>query len=325
MVTSQTIPPVPDISQRGVRWHRWRVAGSALGVVLVILAIWLVASHAGQLSSAWASLRDPDPKTLLVFVGSILASIPVTAAVQQLMLYRMSGARVNLWEMSGLISVATLLNMLPLWPGAIGRIGYHRVVHGVHPVRAGMAIVASRLLACGAGAALLAGAWIIADDGIRVLIAGWVVSWVALLMLSCWPRLRLASLAAALVWLDMLITTARYMAAFRLLGTTLSAETAAAVAGVSVVASSIPFLGSGPGLREWTVGWMASRLDYLPDALVIGVMADLLVRAATLILLLPIGSISLRWLGRNLRAAVAASRSTEAVMPTPGQSPDHAP
>jgi hypothetical protein len=71
---------------------------------------------------------------------------------------------------------------------------------------------------------------------------------------------------------------------------------------------------------------MAARLEYLPDALVIGVMADLLVRAATLVLLLPIGGISLRWLGRNLRTAVEASRASEpGTNPSLDQFQDHAP
>jgi hypothetical protein len=290
------------------------------------MAIWLVASHADQLSTAWEALQNPDPRACAALIASILVSIPITAAVQQLMLCRMAGTRVGLGEMCGLVSVATLLNMLPLWPGALGRIGYHRVVHGVHPVRAGMAIVAARLIAAAAGAALLSGAWFVAGQGVKTLVAAWTASFAAVLVASCWPALRLTSLAVACVWLDLLVTTVRYMAAFHLLGTTLNAETAAAVAGISVLASSVPFLGSGPGLREWAVGWMASRLEFLPDALVLGVMADLLVRAATLVIMLPVGGISLRWLGRRLRAAVQASTAEPAgVSPSPGQSPDHAP
>src|SRR5690606_18485027 len=39
--------------------------------------------------------------------------------------------RIGLREMAALIGVAWLLNYLPLRPGLIGRLGYHKAVHGV--------------------------------------------------------------------------------------------------------------------------------------------------------------------------------------------------
>jgi hypothetical protein len=101
------------------------------------------------------------------------------------------------------------------------------------------------------------------------------------------------------------------VAAFHLLGAALDGGAAAALAGTASVASSVPFVGGAPGLREWAVGWMNTQFQYLPNALVLGVLADLLVRAATFVVMLPIGILTGRTLGRRLRAAAAVMAATD--------------
>ena len=80
----------------------------------------------------------------------------------------------------------------------------------------------------------------------------------------------------------------RYVAAFHLLDATLDGGMAAAISGTA-----------------WAVGWMNAQLQFIPDALVLGVLADLLVRAATFVVMFPLGLIAGRGLGRRLRAAAA--------------------
>ena len=214
-------------------------------------------------------------------------------------------------EMTRLVAAAGMLNMLPLWPGALGRIGYHRVVHGIAPGRAGVAIVGARLLAAVAGMILFGAAWLVGPRGGTWAAIVWVAMAAGLMLPMCCPKRRMAAAAAVAVWVDLGLSAVRYVAAFHLLGTSLDAVTSEALAGVSNIAASVPFIGGGPGLREWAVGWANSRLEYLPDALVLGVMADLIVRIATVIVLVPLGTWSFRSLSRSLRLRQDRSRGHE--------------
>lgn len=294
-----------DTSPSARKWHRWKIVGSIIAILLLAGAIWLIVSKSGEVAHAWAALTHPNPWWLLLLFAGVLASVPVSAVSQVLMLARTSGVRVRIGEMSTLVVFSTLLNMLPLWPGAIGRIGYHRVVHGIPPMRAGIAIVSVRLLGLSAGVVLLALAWMLGGGGTALIIAAWLSVLVGFLLLSLPTAARLPALAAASCWVDIGVSAIRYVAAFHLLGATLDGGMAAAISGTASIASSVPFVGGAPGLREWSVGWMNAQLQFIPDALVIGVLADLLVRAATFIVMLPLVLITGRGLGRRLRAAAA--------------------
>jgi len=279
------------------------VVGSAVGLALVAAAIWLVVSRSGDLASAWAALKEPSPQWIALLVLGVLGAVPTSAAAQTLMLGRMSGVWVPLREMSGLVTVSTLLNMLPLWPGALGRIGYHRVVQGIPPMRSGIAIVSVRLIGSLTGAVILVMAWGFGGSAVLVSVA-WACVLAGFLLVSIGRSTRLASLAAGAMWIDLGWAALRYVAAFELLGHQIDVAAAAALAGTSSLASSIPFVGGAPGLREWAVGWMTSRLELLPDALALGLLADLLVRAATIVVLTPLGIFMGRGLSRRLRQAV---------------------
>ena len=292
-----------DMSSSARKWHRWKIAGSIIAVLLLAGAVWLIVSKSGEVAQAWAALTHPNPWWLLLLFAGVLAAVPVSAVSQVLMLARTSGVRVHLGEMSALVVLSTLLNMLPLWPGALGRIGYHRVVHGIPPMRAGMAIVSVRLLGLFAGVALLALAWLLGDGGTGLIIAAWLSVLVGFLLLSLPTAARLPALTAASCWVDLGVSAIRYVAAFHLLDATLDGGMAAAISGTASIASSVPFVGGAPGLREWAVGWMNAQLQFIPDALVLGVLADLLVRAATFVVMLPLGLIAGRGLSRNLKAA----------------------
>lgn len=290
------------VARSGMRWHRWRLVGSGIGLVLFAAAVWLVVSHASEATQAWAALKDPDAGTVVAVLVLTIALIPVSAVAQSLMLQRTSGRWVGLREMSALVSVATLLNMLPMWPGAIGRIGYHKVVHQIPAMQAGVSVVAIRLIGLLVGALLLGGVWIWPAG----VVAGWCAVLVGLLAVLCVSKLRLVCGVVIVKWIDLLVIAARYAAAFSLLGVQLDAAGSAAMAGTGEVASSVPFVGGGPGLREWAIGWMANQISHLPDALVVGVMADLLVRVATLLVMIPIGLVAFGWLKRRLQSSVGS-------------------
>ena len=170
--------------------------------------------------------------------------------------------------------------------------------------------IVARQLAAGGGLIILCAAWVVGPRGVDWAIAVWVAMLAGLTLPGLWPSLRAASWAAVAVWVDLGLSAIRYVAAFYLLGTSLDAVTSEALAGTSNLASSVPFVGGGPGLREWAVGWMTSRLELLPDALVLGVMADILVRIGTLIVLAPLGGWSLKSLSGTLKRAVMDQSSS---------------
>lgn len=278
---------IPDQHIPKRRWHRWRVVGSAIGLLLLIGAVGLIFSRSQELSGVWSALAKPHPAELATLLVISILLVPLTAVVQNSLLQYTSGVRVSLVEMSSLITLSTLLNMLPLWPGAIGRIGYHHKIHGIHPTRSAMAIIAARLIGLPIAFTALLMVWIFGDLYLSQLAAAWIVVSVLLLLGSLVARWRCAMLAAAAIWISFGLEAIRYRAAFALLGVPLGASAMTAITGGSTVATSIPFLGGGPGAREWAVGWMTAQYEHLPAALEVGLLADLLVRVATLAVMLP--------------------------------------
>lgn len=291
-----------EVMRTGRRWHLWRVVGSLIGIVLLAAAIWLIAAHADEARQAWAALEQPSPTALTALLVVSVLLIPLSAAAQSLMLRRTSGVWVGMGEMSALVSVATLLNMLPMWPGAIGRIGYHKVVHGIPPMQAGVAVVSIRLIGLVMGAILLTVVWVWPAGAVAV----WFAVLFGLMTVGVWPSMRLVAWVIIILWVELLCTAVRYAAAFSLLHVDLQSAGAAAMAGTGSLVSSVPFIGGGPGLREWAIGWMTDRISHLPDALVVGVMADLLVRIATLVVTLPLGLLAFRWLSRRLQSSAGS-------------------
>jgi hypothetical protein len=215
-----------------------------------------------------------------------------------------SGRRaVPLGEMTLLIGSAWLLNYLPLSPGMMGRVAYHRAVHRV-PVTASVGVLM---------AALVIGMVVVGAVLAVVVMAGRSVSaqtYVALLGLPvlalmglAWAGWRVGARgrvwryagAAALRWLDVLVWMARYAVVFELLGRRLSLPEAAAIAAASQAAMQVPLVGNGLGVREWAVGlvgpvlppWMSAGSAGLSRGL--GLSADLLNRGFELIAALPVG------------------------------------
>ena len=65
---------------------------------------------------------------------------------------------------------------------------------------------------------------------------------------------------------------------------------------IADIALLVPFVGNGLGVREWAVGLTASR----QVAAAVGLTADLVNRAAELIVAIPLGLAAWVWLTRTL-------------------------
>ncbi len=72
---------------------------------------------------------------------------------------------------------------------------------------------------------------------------------------------------------------------------------------VSMVAMLAPLTGNGLGVREWAIG-LSARLLRKSD-LVLGLTADLLNRAAELIMVLVLGLVGMGWLAWRVRKSTA--------------------
>jgi hypothetical protein len=107
--------------------------------------------------------------------------------------------------------------------------------------------------------------------------------------------------------LDMLVWTARYWVAFRLLGQEISPVAALIFAGVSQVALLIPLTGNGLGAREWGIGlaarWMPGGVSSLSGAMAVGLAADLVNRAAEIAASMPVGLCCSAYVARRLARA----------------------
>ncbi|MCB1281548.1 MAG: hypothetical protein KDB18_08490, partial [Salinibacterium sp.] len=114
-------------------------------------------------------------------------------------------------------------------------------------------------------------------------------------------------------WGDMLLWAARYAVVFILVGEPVTWARATQFALISQIALVIPLVGNGLGLREWAIGAFAGRGSGEPQSLAqsaaVGVTADLVNRAAELIVLVPLGALAGVLLARRARAAGASLAS----------------
>jgi hypothetical protein len=285
MIAEQAFPA----GARPPRWLRW--AGFAAGAALLAAAAWAVAGRRETFEEALASVRRPGAAEVVLLLGTILANVVLTGGVFSILMGR--HGRVGRLEMQAVIATAGLLNVLPLRPGLLGRIAWHRTVDGI-PVAATVAV---SLQAAGLSVAI-AGYLALALLGAATGLPLWLSAGLPVPVLAALWRNRFAA-AALLRYLEVLALAARYHAAFTLIGAPVGAESALAFACVGVVAGLFPLAGSGLGVREWAVGLAAQWLT--PYVLQQGLAADLLNRGAELLVTLILGLIGAAWLAR-LRA-----------------------
>jgi hypothetical protein len=286
-------------------------------VALLAAAVWAAARQGESLPQAWESLKVASPWLIAAALGLPLVNL-VLVSLSFWVLMRREG-RISPAEMFCLIGAAWLLNFAPLRPGLIGRVAYHRAVNGI-PV--GRAVWVTGVgIAAGAAAVAVA-------LGLAGLLRGcaspwvWVFSFAAVLAATAATVGVLAARGSrrwvygatfGLRLLDIAVWVVRYAALFALVGRPISLPGAVAVTAVCQVVLVVPFVGNGLGLREWAVGLMASAL---PREMVtsggnaavgraamrnVGLAADLVNRAAELVVAVPLGLLCSAWLAQRIR------------------------
>lgn len=321
---------------------RWRsLLGFAIGLALLAGAVYVASSQAGTLRSAADSVRHAPPWLIGLCLLLPLVNWLLTSAQFWVLMNR--HAPVPARDMAALIASSWLLNMLPMRPGLVGRVAYHRAVHGVS-VRDSLRVLIEGM-ACGVlssglvlGGVAIAGA-IDAERARAAPAWAWGLALSAPVLLGALGGLALRArggqgwrLGAALAFrgLDLAVWAARYWVVFRLVGRPIEPGHAAAIAGVSQLAFLVPIAGNGLGVREWLVGLTAGALP-LGGAVTgaarvsagFGLSADLVNRAAEILVSVPLGLAATAWLSRRTawRVAVTAIRGQGAGGGKPGPHP----
>jgi hypothetical protein len=200
-----------------------------------------------------------------------------------------------------LIAAATLLNYVPLRPGLFGRLAYHRAYNCIPLTDSVKTVLQAALIS-----ALVAGYVVIASmlavrgyGEIRTLV---FAPFPALLVTAAfWSNARTWMLAGAVRLMELLLIAARYHAAFALIGSPIDTATATTLACVNMIAAMVPFLSNGLGLREWAVGLLAPLLAACD--MTQAMTADLVNRAAELLIVLIAGLAGIVWLMNKRRKA----------------------
>jgi hypothetical protein len=296
-----------------------RVAGALIGVLLIVAAITAVASRQDAMRSVLDSVRDAPLWMFAALAGSVAASPLLTAAVFYLLTRRYG--TVTKGEMGALILTAWLLNYLPLWPGMVSRVAYHRVVNQI-PVRASARVIveAGVLSAIAAGllAVLLLGValplglsgW----SAIAVGASGALVSAVvagALLMSARPPEVWRYLAVIGVRTVELGVWALRYVLAAAIVGAEVSPLMALTIAALVQIAVLVPIAPNGLGVREWAVGLSASVFAAGISAET-GLAIGLLDRGAEVLVAVPLGLLAAAWLARRRRQLGASTDPDDA-------------
>jgi hypothetical protein len=276
-----------------------------LGVGLLATAIVTVVGEHETIAEALDAVRRPSLGKVCLLVAAVAANVGLAALMLSVLISRYG--RVAPLEMQALIAAAALLNFLPLRPGLFGRIAYHRTFNAI-PAAATVKTVLQAVGLSVAVAAYLALALVVSGRGPVPLwmTVGLPVPLLAGAMVVRAPRVWVA--AGLIRYLEVMVWAVRYHTAFALLGSPIDAHAALAFACLSLVANLVPFVGNGLGLREWAVGLAAPLLTTY--VLELGLAAELVNRAAELVVILVLGLSGIAWLTWNARRANRQPRSS---------------
>lgn len=275
-----------------------RILAMLIALGLFIGALFMVWVQRDTVIDAVRVIDTPAPRLVMMLIGAIFGGLVLTGTTLHLLVRRFGD--VGWIEMQALVATTGLLNFLPLRPGIVGRVAYHRRVNRISILQSSRAIVEAAIislcvalyLAGAAAAAIWLGAnlWLVGFAPVPVLAIA-----------AVFPMARLWSVCALLRFCDVALWSIRYHAAFGLLGSPLPHESALAFASISVIATMVPLISNGLGLREWAVGLLAPVLSSYQ--LTLGLTAELINRAAEIIVILLTGLISMMWLMPRWRDA----------------------
>ena len=312
--------PLPSGGSRQLG-HR---VGLIIGILLLAGAIVMVVRHRGDVIDAFDKVKEMSSGRLAflisVMFATIVANIVLTGAMFSMLISRFG--RVGVMEMQALIASSTLLNFLPMRAGMISRVAYHKAYNAI-PVRHSVRVIIEAVALTGASAGALGIAvwltgkspvpmWLLAFIPLALAVMVWLLASALSQFFSASNAstarahlIQLLTLAFVFRYLDMLVLAFRYILAFALIGHSIDFRGATGFACLGALTTMVPLLSNGLGLREWAVGWITPMLT--PHSLALGVTADLLNRAAEILVAVPAGLIGMAALGKVQRGRKSAS------------------
>jgi len=322
-VTPDDSAPSPQASPpTAARWW-WSAKGGlvvrfAIGLVLFGLAIGLVVTQRESLSESYEAIGQANPAWIVLLIALPLGNVVFTALTFVVLTGRY--ARVSFWEMFLLMLLAGLLNYLPLRPGMVGRVAYHRQVHKIRATDSAKVVLRAMLSSAISLAGMIVVAQLASVVGLSqtwwavpvTLVPGTACVLIGSAMLKRNPKSGLSRMVIATGWRwgDMLLWSVRYAVVFVLVGAPITWAEATLFAAVSQAAMIIPLFGNGLGMREWAIGAFAGRralqaggshAEALTQMTASGLTADLVNRAAELVILVPLGAVAGVVLARRTR------------------------
>lgn len=283
---------------------RARLVAQIVGYLLLVGAIVVAATQGDSWGEVSDRLRTASPSLVALLAGCVFANLALTGLVFSVLM-RPYG-RVGLWEMQWLIASSTLLNLLPLKPGLVGRVAYHRSVNGI-PIAGSIRTIIEGLALSGLAVSLVLTGQLIAQEWGGGVVWSLAPALVIGLAFAAVPRTRRRGIALLFRIADLVIWAIRYWAVFHIIGQPLQPTAALAMASAAVLASALPLAGNGLGLREWVIGLLAPTLAGCDVSL--GVTADLIHRVAELVILAPAGSLATLWVMRRWKRSNASTGS----------------
>lgn len=271
-----------------------RIFGFVIGLLLIGVAVFVLARNQTDLHEALDAARHA-PWWIIAMAITLPVVNAALVAVSFWILMRRFG-NVPLADMFALIGSAWLLNYLPMRPGLIGRLAFHKLVHGVSlksSVAVSVALALMSALAAGhmlvVGVAFTEGIWI----GLAVLVMSSVVMYFVAGFAAdrspagAVPRHELR-IALLFRYADMLVWALRMWACFAIVGAPLTPWAALLIAAAVQLAYLFPLTGAGLGVVEWAVGVVAAIVAVNATA-EIGIAASFANRAAEILVVIPCG------------------------------------
>lgn len=231
--------------------------GLVIGAALLVAAIVFVAGKEDVISNALNAIARPSLPNLLLLIFCVIANIALTGLMFSVLISRYG--KVGLWQMQALIAAATLLNFLPLRPGLLGRLAYHKANNNIPVRHTALTIVQAIGISLGIGIYLMLTLVFCTKTNLPL--------WVGLagplpffIVASLTNRFRIWALAGFIRYVEVFVWAARYYAAFALIDYSIHMEEALAFACISMIATLVPFFSNGLGIREWAIGFAAPLL-----------------------------------------------------------------
>lgn len=316
-------PVVSDVDAQGQAKSRLRsVVMFTISMFLLTGAAYFVFQGTNGLEGVWDSLRSaPVWMIVLIVLGPLGNHWSVSMCLQAL---QSRHGKVGVREMFVLVGSAWLFNYLPMRPGLIGRIGYHKAINKIRLRDSLESSIWSGVLAGVANGVILLAALVMIQLPNRwsiVIPLIPVVMMFASVPLMPGRKTRLLMKALAFRQIDVIVWLGRYWLAFEVLGMEVGIGDIAIISAVSQLASLMPLTGSGIGFREWGVGLTASAGGHTMST---AIAADLINRAAETLIVVPVGLVctalvARHWKGKRDLAQLHAELSEDDTRSDPDQ------